>query len=137
MFPIATPRGHLLQLTVNCPLSVLTSFSCTAKGDTVQAILTTDPSRPLQHLLAGSNKTSVVMTPVQLGSTDKLVTKGAQRGPKEMSSNVQTPDKMEDVSCSPIDPMGTPVVVSVCTGHIMVFVVIVVELLHWLSVYPY
>ena len=36
-----------------------------------------------------------------------------------MSSNIQTPDKVEDVSCSPIDPMGTPVVVSLFASLMM------------------
>jgi len=106
---------------MNCPLSVLTSFPCTVKGDTLQAILSIDPSQPLQLLLEGSSKTSVVMTPVQLGSTNKLTSSRIQKGPKEMSSNIQTPDNVEDVSCSPIDPMGTPIVVSVFTSLMMLY----------------
>lgn len=51
------------------------------------------------------------MTPVQLGSDKKLSSK-TQGGPQQTSSNIQTPDKVEEVSVSPIDPMGTPVVVS-------------------------
>lgn len=107
----AVPQGHLLLLTVNCSLSSLTSFPCTAKGDNLQIFFTVNPSQALQQLLEGASKTSVVMTPVQLGSAKKVSGK-VQNGPQQMSSNIQTPDKVEDVSVSPIDPLGTPVVVS-------------------------
>lgn len=64
------------------------------------------------YLLRGATKTSIVMTPVQLGTGKKLSSK-PQSGPQQMSSNIQTPDKVEEVDVSPIDPLGTPVVVSV------------------------
>ena len=65
----------------------------------------------MEYLLCGATKTSIVMTPVQLGSSKKLSSK-AQNGPQHMSSNIQTPDKEAEVDVSPIDPLGTPVVVS-------------------------
>lgn len=111
MVSTAVPEGYLLLLTVNCPLSSLTSFPCTARGNNLQVYFTLNPSQPLQHLLRGAAKISTVMTPVQLGSSKKLYSK-AQNGPQQMSSNIQTPDKVEEVDVSPIDPLGTPVVVS-------------------------
>jgi len=108
----AVPQGHLLLLTVGCPLSSLTSFPCTTKGNNLQIFFTANPSQALQRLLEGVSKTSIVMTPVQLRTAKKLSGK-VQNGPQQMSSNIQTPDKVEDVSVSPIDPLGTPVVVSI------------------------
>ena len=110
MVIIVVPEGYLLLLTINCPLSSLTSFPCTAKGNTLQVYFMRNPSQALEQLLKGTNKTSIVMTPVQLGSTKKLSGK-AVNGPQQMSSNIQTPDKVEEVDVSPIDPLGTPVVV--------------------------
>lgn len=107
----AVPEGYLLLLTVNCPLSSLTSFPCTARGNNLQVYFAMNPSQPLEHLLHKPTKTSTVMTPVQLGSSKKLSSK-AQSGPQQMSSNIQTPDKVEEVDVSPIDPLGTPVMVS-------------------------
>ena len=109
-FTTAVPEGYLLLLTVNCPLSSLISFPCANKGDNLQFFFTLNPSQALGLLLQGACKTSTVMTPVQLGSK-KLPSK-AKDGPQQMSSNIQTPDKVEDVNVSPIDPLGTPVVVS-------------------------
>lgn len=112
VFHTAVPGGHLLLLTVNIPLSSLISFPCTAKGNNLQVFFTVDPSQVLDRLLHRNSKTSTVMTPVQLGSGKKLSGRVAQSGPQQMSSNIQTPDRVEDVDVSPIDPLGTPVVVS-------------------------
>ena len=100
----------MLLLTVNCPLSSLTSFPCTAKGNNLQVYFTRNPSQALGQLLKGTIKTSIAMTPVQLGLTKKLSGK-IVNGPQQMSSNIHTPDKVEEVDVSPIDPLGTPVVV--------------------------
>ena len=111
-YSTAVPEGFLLLLTVNIPLSSLTSFPCTARGNNLQVYFTVSPSQALDRLLHGTSKISMAMTPVALGSGKKPFDRAVHYGPQRMSSNIQTPDRVEDVDVSPIDPMGTPVVVS-------------------------
>ena len=112
-FSTAVPEGFLLLLTVNIPLSSLTSFPCFARGNNLQVYFTMNPSQALDRLLHGTSKISTAMTPVVLGSGKKLFDRAVHKGPQQMSSNIQTPDRVEDVDVSPIDPMGTPIVVSI------------------------
>ena len=89
----------------------------------------------MEHLLRGATKTSIVMTPVLLSSSKKLSSK-IHSGPQQMSSNIQTPDRVAEVDVSPIDPLGTPVVVSTSTYKLCKFVYLnFAEFINWISLY--